>query len=278
MNLSSTALAVAGRVPAAVWRPASLLGGHLVALRPPRPVRQWQLNARAMTGQDPTRAETARAVASWARNLFESVQLEHWSTQQVLDAVVIDPADVARLQRLHRERGVVVALPHLASWDLAGAWACLSGLPVATVAEQVPAFDRFVRAREALGMRVHGHREHLVTARLADDLREGWMVCLLADRHFGRGGVDVDWPVAGGSVRRRLPAGPAHLALATGAALVGAAGHYDGRRMRLVVSEPFEGDDVAALTQQVADFLAGEVSRNVVDWHVLVPVLPGLVA
>ena len=33
--------------------------------------------------------------------------------------------------------GAVVALPHSGNWDLAGAWACLTGMPVTTVAEQL---------------------------------------------------------------------------------------------------------------------------------------------
>ena len=54
-------------------------------------------------------------------------------------------------------RGAIIALPHMANWDLAGAWACLTGMPVSTVAERLrpeALFDRFVAYREALGMEV----------------------------------------------------------------------------------------------------------------------------
>ena len=51
----------------------------------------------------------------------------------------------------------IVALPHMANWDLAGAWACLTGMPVTTVAERLrpeSLYNRFVDYRRQLGMDV----------------------------------------------------------------------------------------------------------------------------
>ncbi|MEL4504357.1 hypothetical protein AAEX63_06955 [Luteococcus sp. H138] len=274
----SLALAVAGRIPSAAWRPTTRAAAALAARRPPKALRQWQLNAQAATGIFPSRRETAEAGASWARNLFESAQLERWSNDDVLRTVLISDADRQRLVGAHRNGGAVIGLPHMGSWDLAGAWACLNGLPVSTVAEQIPEFDYFVRVREVLGMRVYGHRDRQAVAKLEADQRAGRMVCLVTDRRVGRGGVPVLWPTPSGPLEVRMPAGAARLALETGSTLLGIACHYQGDRMRLVVSEPLVGDDAQALTQQLADFFAGQVRQRVVDWHVLVPFFPEVVA
>ena len=54
-------------------------------------------------------------------------------------------------------RGVVAALPHMANWVHGGAWACLTGAPVSTVAERLrpeKLFERFLAYREGLGMEI----------------------------------------------------------------------------------------------------------------------------
>ncbi len=285
MSRYYTALRLAERIPPALWRPALWLGGHAAALRPPRPLRQWQLNAATVTGTAPGHMLTARAATSWGRNLFESVQLGRWSADQVERTVVVDPAGRQRLFGAHRDGGVVVALPHTGSWDLAGAWACRNGLPVSTVAEELDAeeFGFFVAVREALGMKVYGHRDPTVVGRLERDLREGRVVCLLSDRNFGRRGTPVQWPVAEGSTTVRMPGGAAHLAVSTGATLLGIACRYEGRRMRLVVSEPIRppadgADPLVAMNQQLADFFGEQVRDGVEDWHMLQRFFPGVVA
>ncbi|MEL4359383.1 MULTISPECIES: LpxL/LpxP family acyltransferase [unclassified Luteococcus] len=278
MTLTRMALTAAEQVPAAVLRPLAQAGGRLAALHPPRGLRQWQLNVATMTGQQPSRQQTSAAAASWARNLAESAQLGRWTPEQVLGSVRISPADRERLLGLHATTGVVAALPHMGSWDLAGAWACLNGLPVSTVAEEIPEFDYFVGVRQALGMRVYGLRDPRVVARLAADRRAGRLVCLLSDRYFGRGGVPVRWPTATGPVDGRLPGGAAHLALSTGASLLGIASHYEPDGMRLVVSQPLRGQSVEAMVQQLADFFAGQIRNNPTDWHMMQPLFPGRAA
>src|SRR5690606_38323111 len=58
-------------------------------------------------------------------------------------------------------RGVVLALPQLANWDLAGAWVTTRlGIPFTTVAERLKPetlYDRFVAYRAGLGMEVLPH-------------------------------------------------------------------------------------------------------------------------
>lgn len=273
MTATGRALRLAERTPAWLLAGAGALAAEALSFRPPRPVRQWQVNAMVATGQAPSRRQTAGAIRSWARNLGESAQLAHWSAERVADTIIISDEDRARLLGAHRDGGAVVALPHMGSWDLAGAWACGMGMPVSTVAEQIPEFDYFVAARQRIGMKVHGHRAGHLVPTLAEDLRAGHLVCLLSDRKLGSGGTPVEWPTPTGPLPVRLPAGAATIALQTGATLLGIACHYEERKMRLVVSPAItpaaHADPVTSLNQQLADFFASQVSSNPVDWHML---------
>ena len=111
------------------------------------------------------------------------------------------------------------------------------------------------------------------------DVRDRAAVHALVARHAPDAIVhtaydQADWDVTA--------TGAAHLALATGSTLLGIACRYEGRRMRLVVSEPItapgEEDAVAAMNQQLADFFAGQVRSGVEDWHMLQPFFAGVVA
>ena len=75
------------------------------------------------------------AVASHLRNIFEQLALPGWPAAQIRGRVVTVNEGV--LRTAYAGTGAVVALPHSGNWDLAGAWACLTGMPVATVAEQL---------------------------------------------------------------------------------------------------------------------------------------------
>lgn len=284
------ALHAAQRVPWPLWRPLAVGVGTLLAVRPPKPLRTWQSNVQTLTGQRPDRRLTRDAVVSWARNFVESVQLGRLSPQQIRDRVVFAPGSQERLQRLAAEPGAVIALPHQGSWDLAGAWACLHGMPVSTVAEELiePEFAFFVAERERLGFTVYGHRRSLVSSELIRDARNGALVCLLADRNFSRGGVPVLWPTPSGPVPGKLPPGPAHVARQSGSVLLGLACHYERNLMRITVSEPIrwranaddgssstEHEEIADMMQQVCDFFAEQLSAHPADWHMMRPVFAG---
>lgn len=270
-------LQLAARVPEQVWRPTVGFGSRLASLRPPRAVRQWQLNVATATGTRPDAALTRAGLDSWGRNLFESLQVSTWSSERVMSTVLISPEERSRLKDAHATTGAVVALPHMGSWDVAGAWACLEGMPVASVSEQLdPAdFRVFLEARERLGITVYGHREPDLTSRLIDDLHRGCLVALLSDRDFSRSSVPAQWPTPDGPVEVSMPPGPARIARETGATLLGMSTHTEGGKLRLVVSEPIApvaGDDgVATMMQGVCDFFASQVAAHPADWHMLQP-------
>lgn len=86
------------QVPAPVWQPLSRVAGTVLAHRPVTGVRQWQLNAQAMTGAIPSSRCTARAVDSWTRTLMTSMQLSRWSTDHIDRSVHVDAEQFDRLR------------------------------------------------------------------------------------------------------------------------------------------------------------------------------------
>ena len=182
-------------------------------------------------------------------------------------------------------RGVVLALPHSGNWDQAGAWLAKIGFPFTTVAERLrPAalFDRFVAVREKVGMEVlpltGGGRNTFAV--LLKRLRAGRLLCLVADRDIGDSGIEVSFF---GEVAT-MPAGPASLALATGAALLpaflwysddgGPGGSWCGW-IRGEIMPPADrrpsAPKMAAMTQALADSFAAGIAEHPEDWHMLQP-------
>jgi lauroyl/myristoyl acyltransferase len=184
------------------------------------------------------------------------------------------------LQAASSGRGVVLALPHLGSWEIGGIWAASVGHPLTTVAEPAePAalFEWFVAKREALGIRVLPLGGSTATE-LAAILREGGTVALLADRDVVGDGIEVE--LFGATTR--LPAGPAVLALRTGAVLLPCAVyHGHGDRHHGVIRPPLDTQRRGRLredAQRVTTALAHELERLILrapeQWHVFQPNWP----
>jgi len=213
-----------------------------------------------------------RAMRSYFRYWHEAFRLPSWSHRRIVDMVVT--TNESALRQVHgRGHGAIVALPHMANWDLAGAWACLTGLPVSTVAERLrpeSLYHRFVAYRAELGIEVHplsGPDNPLSAMRSA--LARGRVVCLLADRSVGRGGVDVS--LLGETAR--LPGGPAALARMAKVPVMVATPSYRGPLMHLAISDPIEPvagrAGVVETTQLIADEMGSAIRRTPQDWHML---------
>lgn len=179
-------------------------------------------------------------------------------------------------------RGVVLALPHMGNWDAAGHWLCLHGYRVTAVAEALrppEVFELFYRHRRALGLDivplVPGVR---VSEVLAERLARNHVVALVADRDLTGRGVEVEMFGA----PRRLPSGPARLALTTGAPLCTCAVYTTPEGWRCVIVPPLEvepsGDlreDVARLTRTVARDFERFIAAAPADWHMFQPAWDG---
>jgi phosphatidylinositol dimannoside acyltransferase len=195
-----------------------------------------------------------------------------WPPDRIVNAVVTRGESALR-RAVAEGKGAVVALPHMANWDHAGAWACLTGMPVSTVAERLrpeSLFRRFVGYRERLGMQVlplTGGVSPVTALRRA--LHDGRVVCLLADRNFARTGV----PVTLLGEPAVLPAGPAVLARMAGAPLFAVSLSYDGPLLHLDIGEPIPlhggAEGVQRMMQEVADHFSAGIRQHPTDWHML---------
>ncbi|MFF8951637.1 phosphatidylinositol mannoside acyltransferase [Streptomyces sp. NPDC014940] len=234
--------------------------------------------ARVVPGADPERlAELSRAgMRSYLRYWMESFRLPAWSPERVRTG--FQPKDLHHLtDGLASGRGVILALPHLANWDLAGAWVTTElRTPFTTVAERLKPetlYDRFVAYREGLGMEVLPHSGGSAFGTLARRLRDGGLVCLVADRDLSASGTEVDFF----GDRARMPAGPALLAQQTGALLLPVTLWYDDSPvMKGRVHPPIEvppsgtrAERTSAMTQSLADAFATGIAEHPEDWHML---------
>ncbi|MFF4834544.1 phosphatidylinositol mannoside acyltransferase [Streptomyces sp. NPDC001315] len=234
--------------------------------------------ARVVPDASPERlAELSRAgMRSYLRYWMESFRLPAWSAERVKNGFV--PKDLHHLtDGLASGRGVILALPHLANWDLAGAWVTTElQTPFTTVAERLKPetlYDRFVAYREGLGMEVLPHSGGSAFGTLARRLRDGGLVCLVADRDLSASGVEVKF--FGDTAR--MPAGPALLAQQTGALLLPVTLRYDESPvMRGRVHPPVEvpetgtrAEKTSVMTQALADAFATGIADHPEDWHML---------
>ena len=246
-------------------------------------VRRLEANRARAVGSAPgspeVREVTREGMRSYLRYWCDAFRLPDWDRDRVVSRVRVEGEQHLR-DNLTAGRGVLAALPHMANWDHAGAWACLTGAPVTTVAERLrpeALYDRFLAYRTGLGMEIlplTGGAED-VSVVLARRLGEARLVPLLADRDLTARGVTVE--MLGEPVR--MPPGPATLALRTGSALLPVTMWYEGSAPdhRLVIrfhdEVPPPGDGgrsrIAAMTQRVADVFTAGIREHPQDWHML---------
>lgn len=214
---------------------------------------------------------TRDGVQSYLRYWCESFRLPSWPTDDLVRRTRTVDEHVLR-DAYARGDGVVVALPHMANWDWAGAWACATGMPVTTVAERLkPArlYDEFVAYRHSLGMEILAAGDPATSPRLEETLRAGRFVCLLADRDLSRSGIEVT--LCG--ERARMPRGPATLARRTGCALIPATLAYDGDDMVITFHAEVAHVDGSAglkvMMQSVADAFTSGLRDFPQDWHMM---------
>ncbi|KUO11340.1 phosphatidylinositol mannoside acyltransferase [Streptomyces sp. DSM 15324] len=263
--------------------PAAVRLGQTVAdlawRRRGKGVRRLESNyARVVPDASPERlAELSRAgMRSYLRYWMESFRLPAWSEARIRAGFA--PKDVHHLtDGIASDRGVILALPHMANWDLAGAWVTTElRTPFTTVAERLKPeslYDRFVAYREGLGMEVLPHSGGSAFGTLARRLRDGGLVCLVAERDLSASGVAVDF--FGDTAT--MPAGPALLAQQTDALLLPVTLWYDDSpvmqgRVHPPIEVPRSGtraEKTSVMTQALADAFASGIADHPEDWHML---------
>ena len=239
--------------------------------------QRLRANLRQVVGPDMPDTLVRDGLRSYARYWMEAFRLPSLSREQFLDGFVMEPESYDLLKKAVADgKGVVLALPHVANWDAAAAWVTAHGWPMITVAERLKpeaVYKQFLAYRESLGMRVlpltGGRRAPL--DELGEHLAQGWVVPLLADRDLSRSGVEVRF--FGG--RTRMPAGPAILAIRSGAPLFAADLWYDENRVRArlqPITPSTEGpldQRVRATTQLIATAYEAGIGAHPQDWHML---------
>ena len=242
-------------------------------------VRRLESNLARVLGPGATeeqiRAVSKQGMRNYMRYYCDTFRLETWSRERIDATIEVQNQELLRAL-LASGRGVVLALPHMGNWDHAGAWAAQTANGFSTVAERLKPeklYERFLRYRESIGMEVLPLTGGSGTfGALIRRLRSGGLVCLVAERDLTDSGVPVEFF----GETTKLPAGPAALALSTGAALCPVTLWYDETRMYAKVwpelEIPTEGSKqqkVAQLCQQVADVFEVGIAEHPADWHML---------
>ena len=278
-----TVAAVAKYLPEPVA--ASLAAG--VGLGASQAMRQRRaVVARNLTRIDPTlkgpRLERAIRMTfdSYARYWVDSFRLPYLSKEEVDAGFAFQ--GYGRIPLALREgKGCILALPHLGGWEWAGRWIADRGHQLTVVVEPIEPpelFDFFVEFRQSLGMNLvvlgQGSASAIVKA-----LQDNHVVCLLCDRDIQGGGIEVEFF----GEKTTMPAGPATLALRTGAPILPTGVYFTNRRnghladIRRALPIERTGhlrDDIVRITQDLTRELEDLIRKAPEQWHMMQPNWP----
>jgi lauroyl/myristoyl acyltransferase len=225
------------------------------------------------------RALSRAVLRSYARYYLEAFRMQVIPAERIATGMHVNADQADRtLEYLKNGRGVIYALPHMGDFEQAGRWIIGYGAgSFTTVAERLKpesVFQRFLAFRQGIGMEV------LATSGgphpfgvMAQRLRAGRLVCLVADRDLSDTGIEVDFL----GEKALFPAGPAALAVQTGAALMPVSCWFVGEdewgaHIYDEIPLPDAGsrkEKVAAMTQAMAAVFEQAIREHPEDWHML---------
>jgi lauroyl/myristoyl acyltransferase len=226
------------------------------------------------------RVAVGQAFDSYAQYYMESFRLPHLSARTVAQGLYVEGMDHIT-DSVARGNGTIFALPHMGGWEWAGRWMADKGFRMTVVVEALDPpelFEWFADLRKDLGMNIiptgPGAGKAVLKA-----LRDNEIVCLLCDRDLDRSGIEVEFF----GERTTLPAGPATLALRTGASLLPVGVYYtddyNGHKAIVRPQIPLTRvgsfrADVARITQLLARELEFLIRRSPEQWHMFQPNWP----
>lgn len=282
---------VAGKLPGPVLRALCDAAADLAWLRRGGGVRQLEKNlARVRPELDARglRRLGRLGMRSYMRYFGEAFALASMTQDRVDARVRVVGLENVRVHT-DQDQAIVLALGHTGNWDLAGAWCSREIAPVTTVAERLEPealFQEFVAFRASIGITIHALTgDGDVFRKLVRAARDGaGILPLLADRDLTSKGLEVDMF----GHRARVAAGPAALAITTGAPLVTTVISYERLRgaRRRAAGSPWgiviqfnkaieipadvpRADRVRVMTQAWVDEFAAGVRQRPQDWHML---------
>jgi KDO2-lipid IV(A) lauroyltransferase len=271
------ALQFAGRrlPPAVLYRVAGLAGAAAYWTWP-RGRQSTRRNFGRVFGPGDARIRPAarRSLGNYCRYLVDFARLPTLDAAAVVASCDGDEEFAALDAVLARGAGAVFVCMHFGNWDMGAAAAAARGYPVTAVGEGF-SDSRVTRevfaAREGLGATILPLER--AGPSLIRVLKKNGLLALLIDRSVPGQGVPAQF--FGATVE--VPAGPAHLALRTGAALIPAAFprvRADGPAVRVLADFSIDtrrtGDhdaDVRRLTQQVMTAHEGFIRRYPAQWY-----------
>ncbi len=229
---------------------------------------------------DRVRNLSQQAFGAYARYWVDGARLASVDLSTVAGRMRVEAGLDVLVRAMAAGRGVVLALPHVGSWEWGGAFLASAGYPMTSVAERIDPpelFEWFVKKRRAMGLDIVP-LDGAAGGVLLKELREGGLVGLVCDRTIGGSGVEVEFF----GERTTLPAGPATMALRTGATLLAAVVYSGPGRLHTgVVSGPIPTErtsslraDVRRVTQAVASEFERFITRAPEQWHLFQPNWP----
>jgi len=243
-------------------------------------VRQLEANLRRVrpaVGEAELRQLTRAGMRSYLRYWMEAFRLPTMPAERIASGMSVIGEEQTALSHIKAGRGVVFALPHTGNIDMAAAWVMTRGFgQISVIAERLKpeaVFRLFVAYRESLGMEVVPHTGGPSPfGVMAQRLRAGRLVCLVADRDLSAAGVEVE--LFGQPAR--IGAGPAALAVRTGAALMPVVLWFAGDSWRGHIYPEIpvppggtQTEQVAAMSQQLAAAWQAGIADHPEDWHML---------
>lgn len=199
---------------------------------------------------------------------------------------ILAGTELVGIEHLHAARdsgrGLVLALPHMGNWEIAGLRGSQEGTRVLAVAEALSnerLVNWFVEMRASMEIDIVIARSGgSVTRSLIERLRQGGTIALLCDRDLTGRGV----PVELFGEKTTMPAGPVALADRTGAVLLPVGTYFaDGPGHSFEVFPPLpipEADTaeerVRRGTQALAHVMEDIIRVDPEQWHLVVPNWP----
>jgi phosphatidylinositol dimannoside acyltransferase len=228
-------------------------------------------------------------VRRWSRRSFveyghywiDGARLPSTDADEIRARWILSPGSEENLRAAQVQgRPIVMALPHVGSWEWGGAWLALEGMPMTAVVERLEPerlFEWFVDQRRQMGLTAVPMGEGS-SAAVLKALRANALVGLVSDRDLAGNGVEVDFF----GERTTLPGGAATLALRTGAILLPVTVYWGpGSWHTGVVHRPLDATrtgslraDVQRLTQELATIFEHDILQHPEQWHLYQPNWP----
>ncbi|MEJ0014887.1 MAG: phosphatidylinositol mannoside acyltransferase [Actinomycetota bacterium] len=218
-------------------------------------------------------AAVKEGMRSYLRYWCDTFRFPLWSSKEIISRVTLVNEHYLR-DALAEGKGAVVSLPHAGNWDHAGAYYCEMGWPIVSVAEHLEPerlFKQFLAYRESIGMEVLDADVRSL-AILAQRLRQGRLLALVADRDLTKSGVTVDSL----AILRVCRQDPAVLSIKTGSPFLTAFVRYTDIGIEIsfgpqipIPASGTQSEKVEVMIQESATRLEGNLRNHLTDWHML---------